>query len=111
MLSISGFFLRGLLMINESYLLQARITRIAPHIIDTALLISAIVLAAQWGWTALQQPWLIAKIIALLAYIGLGLIALREGRAMVVRIGAWLGAMAVFAYIVSVALTKNPYIL
>lgn len=111
LLSISGFFLRGLLMINESYLLQARITRIAPHIIDTALLISAIVLAAQWGWTALQQPWLIAKIIALLAYIGLGLIALREGRAMVVRIGAWLGAMAVFAYIVSVALTKNPYIL
>lgn len=108
MLSIGGFFVRGILMIKVSPLLQARVSRIAPHIIDTVLLVSAVVLVSRWGWMVLQQPWLITKIVALLVYIALGMIALREGRVMAVRIGAWLAAMLVFFYIVTVAMTKNP---
>ena len=107
-LSIGGFFVRGILMIKVSPLLQARVSRIAPHIIDTVLLVSAVVLVSRWGWMVLQQPWLITKIVALLVYIALGMIALREGRVMAVRIGAWLAAMLVFFYIVTVAMTKNP---
>ena len=108
LLSITGFFARGLLMIKDSPLLQARFVKIAPHIIDTVLLVSAIVLASQWGLAALQMPWLLAKIVALIVYIVLGMIALRRGRTKSVRVVAWLAALAVFAYIVSVAVTKNP---
>ena len=110
LLSISGFIGRGLLMIKGSPLLTVRWVKVTPHIIDTALLISAIYLASQWGWSALQLPWLLAKIMALLIYIVLGSLALRPGRSQSVRISAWLAAIATFAYITSVALTKNPLV-
>jgi uncharacterized membrane protein SirB2 len=108
-LSGSGFFVRGILMMRDSALLQARVVKVSPHIVDTLLLLSAIVLASQWGWAALQMPWLLAKIIALLVYIGLGVVALRAGRAKTVRVLAWSAAMLVFAYIVSAALSKTPF--
>ena len=108
LLSISGFVGRGVLMIKGSPLLTARWVKVSPHIIDTVLLVSAIILASQWGWAALQMPWLLAKIIALLVYIVLGSLALRPGRSQSVRVSAWLAAIITFAYIVSVALTKTP---
>ena len=110
LLSISGFVGRGVLMINGSPLLTARWVKVSPHIIDTALLVSAIILASQWGWSALNMPWLQAKIVALLIYIALGMLALRPGRPQSVRIMAWLAAMITFAYIVCVAVTKNVFV-
>jgi len=110
LLSISGFFARGVLMIRDSGLLQQRWIKTAPHFIDTGLLLSAIVLASQWGFAALEMPWLQAKIGALLAYILLGVVAIRPMFGKPVRIGAWLAAMLAFAYIVSVAVTKNPLV-
>lgn len=108
-LSGSGFFLRGILMMRDSPWLRARSVKVAPHLVDTLLLISAIALASQWGWAALQMPWLLAKIVALLVYIALGVVALRAGRTRVLRITAWYAALLVFAYIVAVALSKNPW--
>ena len=40
--SISGFALRGTLMLLDSPLLAARFVRIAPHVVDTMLLASAL---------------------------------------------------------------------
>ena len=34
-LSGTGFFLRGLLMLNDSPLLQRRLLKVLPHIVDT----------------------------------------------------------------------------
>lgn len=107
-LSGSGFFARGILMLRESSWLQARVVKIAPHLVDTLLLVSAIILASQWGWAALQMPWLLAKVIALLIYIALGMLALRAGHRKSVRVFAWVAALLVFAYIVAVAVSKNP---
>lgn len=111
LLSISGFVGRGLLLIKGSPLLTARWVKISPHIIDTVLLASAIILASQWGWAALQMPWLQAKITALIVYIVLGSLAIRPGRPQWVRISAWLAAIITFAYIVSVAMTKNLFVM
>lgn len=108
MLSGGGFFIRGILMIRGSVWLQARMVKVIPHVVDTVLLVSAIALASQWGWAALQLPWLLAKVVALLVYIALGVVALRAGRSKRVRVLAWLAAMLVFAYIVAVAMNKNP---
>ena len=110
LLSISGFAGRGILMIKESALLRARWLKIAPHVVDTLLLVSAIVLASQWGLAALDLSWLWAKVIALLLYIALGVIALRAGRTKAIRVTAWFAAMAVFAYIVAVAISKNSLV-
>ncbi len=107
-LSIAGFIARGGLMLAGSPLLRARFVRVAPHIVDTVLLASALILA----WMLQQYPfvhgWLTAKVIGLLAYIVLGVVALRRGRTRVQRVGAFAGALLAAAYVVAVALTKNP---
>jgi len=110
LLSISGFFARGILMMRDSAMLQKRLFKITPHIIDTLLLGSAIWLAVQNSVNPGDNPWLLAKIIALLVYIGLGTVALKRGKTKRVRIIAWLAALLVFAYIVAVAVTKSALV-
>ena len=107
-LSISLFALRGAWMLRSPQRLRQRWVRIAPHVIDTVLLASALWLAWQMG-TEGTRGWLWAKIVALLVYIALGNIALKRGRTRGVRIVAFAAALATFGYIVSVAITKSPF--
>jgi uncharacterized membrane protein SirB2 len=53
-LSIAGFALRGALMLRASLLLQSRLARVAPHIVDTVLLASASALASCWRWSPMS---------------------------------------------------------
>ncbi len=106
-LSISGFLVRGAWMMRESPWLQKKWVRVAPHIIDTILLGSAIVLAMQIQQYPLVHNWLTAKVLALIAYIVVGAIGLKYGRTKKIRITAWLGAIAIFLYIVLVAVTRQ----
>ena len=108
-LSGAGLFLRGLLMMANSALLQRRWIRIVPHVNDTVLLAAAIALMLLTRQYPFVDAWLTAKVLGLVAYIVLGAVALRPGGPRGVRIAAWLAALAVFAYIVSVALTKSPW--
>lgn len=110
-LSYFGFLGRGILMIQESPALHARWAKIAPHAVDTGLLASAVALAAVLEQYPLVHAWITAKVIALLPYIGLGMVALKYGRTRRVRIAAWVAAQLVFFYIVAVARTRNPMIL
>lgn len=107
-LSGSLFFLRGIWLMRGSPVMQQRWVRIAPHSIDTVLLTSAILLAWQLGYSPFNAPWLAAKIIALLLYIGLGMLAFRFAKSNSVRLHAWLAALITFAYIVAVASTHDP---
>ena len=109
-LSYAGFVVRGVWMMRGSPLLAARWVRVVPHMNDTLLLASAIALAMMSGQYPLQQAWLTAKVIALVLYIALGMVALRAGRGQALRIAAWSAAQLVFLYIVAVALTRNPWI-
>ena len=108
MLSGVGFALRGAWALAGSPLARARLTRVLPHVVDSCLLLSAIALAWMAGQYPFVHGWLTAKIVGLLAYIGLGMVALKPGRAMAVRAGAFVAALATFSWIVSVALSKNP---
>lgn len=108
-LSIGMFLLRGIWMLQGSERLGWRSVRVLPHVNDTVLLLSAIGLAVLTRQYPFQQDWLTAKVIALVAYIGLGMVALRVGRRRSVQLGAWLAAIAIFFYIVAVALTRNPW--
>ena len=106
-LSISGYLLRGVWMMRASPWLQKKWVRIVPHVIDTVLLGSAILLAIEIRQYPFVQGWLTAKVLALTAYIVVGAIGLKYGRTKKIRIAAWLGAVAIFAYIVLVALTRQ----
>jgi uncharacterized membrane protein SirB2 len=106
--AISGFIVRGYWMMTGSDRLQLKLVRIAPHIVDTIFLASGIALVSLMNLNAFSQPWLLAKFAGLVAYIVLGVFALRRGPTMQIRIVAFVGAVAVFAYIIGVALTKSP---
>lgn len=107
-LSGTGLFLRGLLMMADSPLLQRRWAKTLPHVNDTILLAAAIALTVLIGQYPFVNAWLTAKVFGVIGYIVLGAVALRPGRPRAVRVAAWLAALAVFAYIVSVALAKDP---
>jgi uncharacterized membrane protein SirB2 len=106
--SFTLFFLRGLWLLRGSDIMRRRWVKIAPHSIDTVLLASAVALAWQLGYTPSNSPWLAAKIVALLAYIGLGMLAFRFARSRRKRLFAWLAALLTFAYIVLAAVTHDP---
>jgi uncharacterized membrane protein SirB2 len=101
-LSGSLFLLRGVWMLRASPMLQQRWVRVLPHCIDTALLASALVLVFWSGQYPFAQPWLGAKVVALLLYIGLGTVALKRRSA-----PAFAAALLTFAYIAAVASTRQ----
>jgi len=107
-LSVSGFVLRGVWMLQDSPLLKARVTRILPHVVDTVLLASAIALALRSAQYPFVHAWLSAKVLALLAYIVLGGVALKYGKTRRIRTLSFGLALLSFLYIVSVAITRNP---
>lgn len=108
---ISGglFVLRGSWMLADSPQLQRRWVKILPHVVDTILLASAIGLVIILHQYPFVQGWLTAKVIALVAYILLGSIALKHGRSKRVRHLALVAALLTFGYIVTVALAHSPF--
>ena len=106
-LSGFGFIARGVLMLVASPLLAARFVRVAPHVVDTVLLASAVGMAVLARMSPLAQPWLAAKIVGLLAYIVLGAVALRRGRTKRTRSLALIAALLAFAYVVGTALRRD----
>ena len=96
-LSGLGFCLRGGWMLCEAPQLQLRLTRILPHVVDTLLLGSALTMAWLSGQYPFVQPWLTAKFFGLLAYILLGMVALRRGRTRRIRAVAFVAALLAYA--------------
>lgn len=106
-LSAAGFLLRGFWMASGSALMQHRLTRVLPHVVDSLLLASALALAVMISQYPFVAGWVTAKVIGLVAYILLGTVALKRGRSMRVRLLAFAAAIGTYGWIVSVALTKD----
>ncbi len=106
-LSIFFFVIRAYWSVTENGLLQKKAVKILPHVIDTVLLTCAILLSIMLG-PAASQPWVLTKIVLLLVYIGVGTVAIRRGKTRKTRAIAAVIAVAVFAYIVGVALRHHP---
>lgn len=107
-ISIISFIIRGALAIKGSSILQKKWIRIAPHIIDTLLILSAIGLMVSIQQYPFVNGWLTAKLIGLIVYIFLGVVTLKIAKSQPVRIVAYLLAIVTFGYIASVAVTKTP---
>lgn len=106
-LSGLGFVIRYRLSVTQPRTTGALI-RVAPHVVDTVLLASALSLAWVGGFNPLRVPWLEAKLGGLVLYILVGSIALKRGRTRRIRATAFVAALLAYAYIVSAALTKRP---
>lgn len=107
--SIALFALRGGWMVFDSPRLGARWVRIVPHAIDTLLLLSALALVAVSGQWPFAVTWLTVKLLLLVLYIGLGMLALRPTRPRSVRIVCFVLALGTVLFLVSVARSHDPW--
>jgi len=118
LLSLVLFSLRGYWMLRECPALRARWVKIAPHIVDTLLLVTGLWAAWLMFWSH-GTPWLMfwshgtppafitLKIIGLIVYIGLGLVALKLGKTKAIRLTAFIAALSVYAYLMAVGITMR----
>lgn len=107
-LSISGFIFRVVLKANNSPYQSKYWFKKLPHKVDIILLASALTMVYILGVNPLTTYWIAEKIIGLLIYIMLGMVALRWGRTKNIRMTAAVMAAMVFSYIVYVAHYKTP---
>ncbi len=105
-LTVAGFVLRVVWSYIDADKLTLKPVRILPHIIDTVLLVAGVSLAFSLS-VSLLDSWLVAKLLALLAYIGFGVLTLRgTGSA---KLAGLLGSALSIVYLFMVAYGKTPW--
>jgi uncharacterized membrane protein SirB2 len=107
-LTITLFVLRGGLMLANSPSQQNWVLRYLPHVVDTVLLTTALMLTTVIHQYPFAAGWLTTKVVLLVVYIVLGSIALKRGRTKTVRVAAFAAALATIGYLVTVARAHHP---
>jgi uncharacterized membrane protein SirB2 len=102
------FFARGLAVVVGAAWARAAPLRYLSYSIDTVLLTTAMMLATILRQYPLQQAWVTLKVALLIVYIVLGFAAFWRAKSRTTRLALWLAALAVFAFIVSVARAHHP---
>lgn len=104
--SLFSFISRVILSEIKPAVLQKKWLKIAPHVLDTLLIISGIVLVIKGQWLSAQYDWLIVKLVILVFYVAFGIITMHSfGRK---RWIAFTAALGCFSYIMVVAISKTP---
>lgn len=112
-ISVTLLSLRYGLMMANSGLLEKKFLKVFPHINDTCLLLSGIGLIFITNFIPFTPaaPWLTEKITCVLAYIALGVFALKLGKNKMLRTFAFFGALGWIAMAGKLAVTKIPMLL
>jgi uncharacterized membrane protein SirB2 len=109
MLTIAVFVLQGILALAAPGVLRHKAMRIIPHVIYTLLLVTALTLLVVHGWNPFAFGWITMKIILLIAFIGLGIIAFRPNFPPATRAACWVVALGALLWAYSSALTRSAF--
>ncbi len=104
-LSLLLFVVRAGWAVSGSTMLTRPFFRIAPHVIDTLLLVCGLYLLHFIG----MQPFIIAKLIGLVLYIGLGTMAIKRANTSGQKAVFAILAVLVFVYILGAAIRHSPW--
>ena len=107
-LSILFFIFRFIWSQFDSTALNKKWVKILPHIIDTILLASAIWLCFILSQYPIVNAWLTYKVIGVIGYIVLGLMALKKAKTSGGKWVAFVAALGVLMTTAMVAVTKQP---
>ncbi|MCP3673830.1 MAG: SirB2 family protein [Gammaproteobacteria bacterium] len=108
-LSFTIFFFRGVMMLMKNPHFRHKIFRIIPPVVDTLLLVSGITLMIMIEQYPTTQAWLAVKLIALLVYIILGVIALNRVNNRKLQTLSFVAALATIYFMYSVARAHHPF--
>ncbi|MBB1335011.1 MULTISPECIES: SirB2 family protein [Pseudoalteromonas] len=109
-LSIVLFYLRSFSRLGSGAIAKNKLVFIGSHATDTFLLISAFALMAIAKINPLEQTWLLEKIILVVAYIALGIIASKQQKTSI-KIVFLVVTTVVIAFIGKLAVAKTAFIL
>jgi len=109
--SIVLFTLRFTWTLLQSDMLAKKWVKIAPHIIDSFLLLLGLMMAIKLAINPMEHYWLVEKLIAVCAYIFTGYYTLKVARNRTMQIFGYLGAMGWMLLVVRIAMTKETLFL
>ena len=95
-------------MMAGSPRLHGPVLRHLPHVVDTVLLTTALMLTTVIRQYPFSTGWLTAKVVLLVVYVVLGSVALKRGRTRAVRVAAFVAALATIGFLVTVARAHHP---
>lgn len=78
------------------------------QVIDTALLVAALLLLATLQLNPFATPWLLAKLALLIAYIVFGTLALKRAPTRTGKALAFTAALSCFVMMIAIARTHDP---
>ena len=107
-LSGSLFALRGLFALAGARWSHAAPVRYLSYGIDTTLLTAALMLVSILPGAMFANGWLAAKLVLVVAYVVLGVLAMKRGRTRGIRAGCYIGALLAFASIYGIARMHHP---
>lgn len=109
-ISLSGslFALRGIGILAGARWPQATLLRYLSYSIDTVLLTAALMLMTILPAAMFANHWLTVKLVLVVAYIVLGVYALRRGATSRVRAACYIAALLAFIAIIGIARAHHP---
>lgn len=108
LLSGAIFAIRGAFLLGGARWPQALPVKWLSYAVDTALLTAALMLLTILPWAMFANGWLLVKVGLLVAYVVLGVFALRRGRTPRTRALAYVAALLVFVAVYSIARAHHP---
>ena len=108
MLSGGLFAGRGVGVLLGATMPMSPVVRRCSQVIDTALLVAALLLLATLQLNPYTSPWLLAKLVLLVAYIGFGILALRRAPTLAGKGLAFAAALLCFVMMLIIASTRDP---
>ncbi|MGS0676701.1 SirB2 family protein [Shewanella sp. 0m-4] len=109
--SVLFFLVRFVLHLRKSPVLEKKAIKIAPHVIDTFLLLSGLILCFSIKQYPFVDPWMTEKLGAVVAYIVLATIALKANRNTLFKVFAAFGAIGWVVYAAKLAILKQSVLL
>ena len=108
MLSGGLFAGRGVGVLLGAEMPMSALVRRLSQVIDTALLAAALLLLVTLQLNPFATPWLLAKLVLLVAYIVFGTLALRRAQTQSGKALAFAAALTCFLMMFTIARTHDP---
>ncbi len=102
------FVLRGIAVQAGARWAMAVPLRYLSYAIDSVLLTAAMMLVTILPGALFANGWLTVKLCLVIVYVVLGTYALRRGRTPRARLICFIAALAVYAFVISVARSHHP---